>query len=1433
MKTGKIKYEEFLHFLKNTGKDPYRLVFEDELTGIYNRRFLLNYFQQDISWDALEEHPLSLLMMDLDHFKQVNDTYGHPTGDQVLMRIAGILKDLAGEEGLTIRYSGDEFIILMPDKEKHAAMKLGENIIQRFRETPVTLDEAAESLNITLSMGIASAPEDALSGKSLIHKADTALYYAKKVGRNCLANAGEVAPEEVFAKTALHQLEGEKTAGRSLHLSQVAQTFKIFEKDHSQFLIVEGEGGMGKSTFLETIRLQLAADEKALQVKVNGKPQELFRPYYLVTNIIVDLLNQKEDKGIGVIDSLKPEEIAYLSRILPQLESSEEGLSEKDEKELREGVFNTVLHFVPKILDFQPFIIFIDDLQFADEASLLLLRRLMLYEGFPLFVCGTSSPIERLKSEEKKAPLVQFYETYTKELNISKINLTPLTASDISDHLQGIFPRVNLPENFEKDLAQITQGNPLFLSEILRKLALDKKIPLKDQQWAIEPLEEGYLPKSLDEMISHKVHRLDEESRQLLYRAASFGEDVSLSLLTGSSEEMEAKILEFVDQAIALGLLLSDFQANDETIRFLGKRILEKVYEAIQPGQKQELHERIGNYQETLYQQRLVPFAANLAYHFKRSANQEKAEHYEKDLEEYARKIFNPVEANKYTGERRKADRRKQQPSEFAPPGTPLDEESLAKIPSFIRYLLATVRHIKLYPMGSEAVVGSINQLKEAIDSILDSNENLSIFQINQVLMVNGLKIDVSRFKWLAEDLVKFMIGVELKGIIFHAGLGERELELLVEGFSRPKEKFMEKNFWQSFSTEHNLTHIELKQVQYMLMVEEGVEDRAAAEGAESDTVPTISYQEIAREQKLDLEDLTQVRKIIRALLSAAKNIKLYPIDSKAISGYVEQFMGALSAVFKKQPVLTLANISNSLVVNGVSIDTAKMGMAAKNFLRFLASMQLSSLTFLEHLSVDELKTFIGALGNLPSSGLDNKFWVQFAQDQGFTAILFNKILYEPRVTASRVVSEPGPAPEDSTGEFWIGQMTEPVSEELLEPFFKEMPSRLDNLLGKGDEDQIKQIFQQLFQGFQNRPSQAREKIIDSCRRLLESLTLAFQHLLTKILSGPLLVAFSEERDPTMIREIAFLLQLMSAYLIQFAEYRTASKVLLNLYNRKQKLSDSKDALSQRLAKILDINLESKTKKLIMNDLKSSEASRQQGAAQLLGSLGWITLPLLVDTIKREDDLRVREMAASLLKEIGQEAADFLKRELVMESTPEEQLRILEVIDTVTQDLKTELMFAFSAETPEVRQAAFQLSERLNNKEVVELLLNYVGAKDTGLSVGAIQSLGRLNSLAAVDELVSLLNSTNNKKLLIACCQALGRIGSPGSVEPLTKILAKKGSIFRLNRRNAQVRAAAAFALGQISHPQATEALAYFVDDRNPQIKEVARKVANLGSPPH
>ena len=86
-----MKHQDLLRFVQNAGVDPSRLIFEDELTGLYNRRFLHNYLKYKVRWDSLEKEPVSLLMMDLDHFKQINDTHGHDVGDQALIWVIMIL----------------------------------------------------------------------------------------------------------------------------------------------------------------------------------------------------------------------------------------------------------------------------------------------------------------------------------------------------------------------------------------------------------------------------------------------------------------------------------------------------------------------------------------------------------------------------------------------------------------------------------------------------------------------------------------------------------------------------------------------------------------------------------------------------------------------------------------------------------------------------------------------------------------------------------------------------------------------------------------------------------------------------------------------------------------------------------------------------------------------------------------------------------------------------------------------------------------------------------------------------------------------------------------------------------------------------------------------------------------------------------------------
>jgi len=1429
-----MRYKDLFYFLQNMDTDPSRLIFEDELTGLYNRRFLLNYLKHKMSPDSLKSEPVSLLMMDLDYFKEINDTYGHGVGDNVLIWVGEIAKKVLGKKGMVIRYGGDEFMILMPGADKETALQIGEQLIQQIHEEPIFLDEVKGNLHITLSIGVASAPDDAISSKSLIQKVDTALYHAKRFGRNRIASADQVDLQDVFPKTALHQLDNAKITGRRTQLVKIAEALKKFGQRQNQFLIVEGADGMGKSEFLGAIQQSLPKN-KIWQISVSGTPQEMFRPYYIITNILLEMLKQQPDKGKEILEDMTPKEANYLSYILHQPEEPEDISHQEDGKILREHIFNAIVYFILKFLDSKPFVLLVDDLHFSDKASLILLRKLLLRQDIPFFICGTATDIRLDKIQGKTTPLEQFLGSFSHELGISRMNLTPLTAKDISDYFQKIFPNVSLPENFEKALAQLTQGNPLFLSGIVRKLVLDGKVTLDGHQWVVKPLEVGYLPKSLEEIISQKIAALDEEGRHLLDHAATYGENVSLSALAGSSENIETKIQEFLDQAVKQGLISSDFHMNDETIRFLSRRVLDITYGKIEEDQKQELHERIGAYQEVLHSQRLLPSAATLAYHFQLSANREKARAYQESQQTYNNKIFNIQEALHYTGEKL---------PDVVPKDIPLDPDSNSQLPGIIHAFLAAVRNSKLYPPGSSAVVSATNRLKETISKILIDNQRLNITQADKTLMINGVIADVTDFKPIADAFVKFLSRLELASIIFSQGLKEKELSVMIEAFSRISMKVVDPNFWQHFSKEQRLFHIDLKQVRYTSIgrSEEGVEDQEIShENGMIESMLDSTELFDNDNQRLGEQDLEQLTQVIRCLLTSASNIKLYPPESKAITHSIEDLQKALYGILLRRPVFTLARIGEGLLVNGIKIDTAEFKTMAESLLKLMGKIGLRSLTFLNHISTQDLRTFIVALGNPADKELNGEFWRSFARDQNISSIIFDQHFYEileekigiSSDQAAHIEEEGAEAEANLTSQIALKQKAEKVILEtssekagvpnLTENFFISTAQQLQNLCLKGEEKKSRRLLDQLFQEFQEQTLQIRIKIVHIIGNLLKDQIIVSQPRLMKMLTDPLLLVLAEEKDPEVVKEISICLTQTTANLIRFGNYPYASRIHMHLLHRQQQLKERKDGSNHQLKMVLIQELDLNTQKILLEDLKSQDLSRQQQATQLLGSLGSAALPVLIEAIKKEDDLRLRQIASHLLRNIGTEAAKLVKRELVLAGFAEERLRILEVIDNITRDIRTELAYALGDENPKVRHGAFSLVERLKDTELSSLVLEYANHEDSSMAVAAIKSLGKLKPTGTVDLLVSLLDSAKETERLIACCRALGQIADPASIEPLAKVMVNGGFFTFRKRKATLVRAAAAFALTQIHHPRVSEVLSLYVEDRDPRVRQSAR----------
>ncbi|MBI5375503.1 MAG: sensor domain-containing diguanylate cyclase [Candidatus Schekmanbacteria bacterium] len=156
----------------------------DGLTESYNHRFFYQRLKQEISVSKRHNQKFSIVMFDIDCFKSVNDKYGHKAGDRVLIAVSNILKKHCRESDFVARYGGEEFALLLPRTDSSQALILTDRILEVTRNREFFLNGANIPAIITLSAGIVEFPKDGLSCNELVEKADQALYYAKKTGKD-------------------------------------------------------------------------------------------------------------------------------------------------------------------------------------------------------------------------------------------------------------------------------------------------------------------------------------------------------------------------------------------------------------------------------------------------------------------------------------------------------------------------------------------------------------------------------------------------------------------------------------------------------------------------------------------------------------------------------------------------------------------------------------------------------------------------------------------------------------------------------------------------------------------------------------------------------------------------------------------------------------------------------------------------------------------------------------------------------------------------------------------------------------------------------------------------------------------------------------------------------------------------------------------------
>jgi diguanylate cyclase (GGDEF)-like protein len=175
--------------LRKKNKELHELSITDSLTGLYNRKHLMETLDNEVARSKRYKHDFAVLVIDIDDFKEYNDTYGHLAGDEVLSRLATVFKESVRSCDYVARYGGEEFILVLPEISPEDGVKAAERVRKKVAKENFAGD--GETIQVTVSVGVASYPKDGEEPQSIIRHADIALYKAKERGRNRVVLAGK------------------------------------------------------------------------------------------------------------------------------------------------------------------------------------------------------------------------------------------------------------------------------------------------------------------------------------------------------------------------------------------------------------------------------------------------------------------------------------------------------------------------------------------------------------------------------------------------------------------------------------------------------------------------------------------------------------------------------------------------------------------------------------------------------------------------------------------------------------------------------------------------------------------------------------------------------------------------------------------------------------------------------------------------------------------------------------------------------------------------------------------------------------------------------------------------------------------------------------------------------------------------------------------
>jgi tetratricopeptide (TPR) repeat protein len=408
-----------------------------------------------------------------------------------------------------------------------------------------------------------------------------------------------------------------------------------------------GEAGIGKTRL--TRELGAYARLRGMQV-LYGRCPALFKmdgvpPYVLWSEVIKDYLHSCTSEQLYKVIGLYPGE---LFKLVPEIKQKLKVFSESSPispESGRDRLFEAVSQFVTNISEEAPLLVILDDLQWTDQTSLLLLHYLArgVYRE-PLLLLGAY----RDTDVDEKHPLTPVLTELNRERLLQSAQLKRMSFDDASEMIKRILDQDDVPKEFCELVYEKTRGNPFFAEEVISSLKEEGVIYREEKKWGIKDVSKIEFPKTVKSVIKARIGRLDDECQNVLTLASFIGNDFTLEAMCAVTGIEESKLLELMDKTFKTGLIEERVIRGEGICSFADILIRDVVYKEVSPLKRKKLHGDVGRALEKVYAKKIDEHFGELSSHFLESGDRDKALDYFLKAAEKATKIYANSEAASY-----------------------------------------------------------------------------------------------------------------------------------------------------------------------------------------------------------------------------------------------------------------------------------------------------------------------------------------------------------------------------------------------------------------------------------------------------------------------------------------------------------------------------------------------------------------------------------------------------------------------------------------------------------------------------------------------------------------------------------------------------------------------------------------------------------------